>query len=264
MKKILLLSLLLNTSLVCAQEHQVTYIANEGIMIEASGKKVLIDALFDAYYDQYLSPDAPTRQAMIEGESPYANIDLALVTHMHRDHFEAKVTEQFLQQQRKSRLLSSEQVKNEIRKVSGSFSTIENRIVSRTRDTYTVESSIKGIKVFSFFINHAGGDRQIGIVNMGFVVEIDGKRVLHLGDSEMDFRRFQEVDLKQYEIDLALVPYWYLSDQQGKRIVNETIAAKKVVGIHFPKAPSKMAISEIADQFPEAHVFQKVGESVSY
>ncbi len=264
MKKILSALLLSFAAVLNAQELKITYIANEGVLLEAEGKKVLIDALFDDFYEDYLSPEANTIDKMMKSESPFTKVDLVLTTHIHRDHFEVTTTGDFLKNHKESVLLSSNQIKNELTSKYVDFKNIEGRVKSHERGVVTLQDEINGIKVNSFFIYHAGGERTRNIENMGFVVEIGGKRVLHLGDSDMDISRFESLKLAQYNIDIALVPYWYMTSDDGKIILDNELKAKQLIGIHYPKAPSRSALGEIEKQYPKAIVFRKVFETFQY
>lgn len=248
----------------CAQELKVTYIANEGVLLEGEGKKVIIDALFDDFYESYLSPDDETMTKMMKSENPFDQVDLVLTTHMHRDHFEANITGNFLKNHRESALLSSAQIKGELKSKYQNFEDIESQIRSHERGLVTLIDEINGVKVHSFFMYHAGGERTKNIENMGFVVEVAGKKVLHLGDSDMNIDRFREAELSKYDIDVALVPYWYMTSDAGKEIIDNFIKPKKLVGIHYPKAPSPSALEEIKKQYPSAVVFQKSLTAIQY
>jgi len=60
-----------------------------------SGKKVLVDALFEGT-PTHLSPSTELLTQMTAGSGPFADINLLLVTHRHSDHFNAKLLVEFL------------------------------------------------------------------------------------------------------------------------------------------------------------------------
>src|SRR5262245_3476964 len=65
----------------------VRYIANEGVLIAAANKQILIDGLHREYKPAYLFPP-PEMQTLLENaRAPYDKIDLVLVSHVHLDHF---------------------------------------------------------------------------------------------------------------------------------------------------------------------------------
>lgn len=259
---LIILSLLILQPL--SAQVKLTYIANEGVLLEGKSHKVMIDALFDDYYKDYLSPDEATIKKMMTAEAPFDKVNLVLSTHIHRDHFEANIAGDFLKNHSETQLISSEQIKNELASKYVDFKHISNRVKGHQRGVYTLRDEINGVTVYSFFIYHAGGERTRSIENMGFIVELDGKHILHLGDAEMNPKRFEELDLGKYEIDMALVPYWYMSDDTGRVIIDDHIKAKALVGVHYPKAPSKMALQEIKRHYPQATVFQTAYQTVEF
>ncbi len=246
------------------QNLSITYIANEGVLIESAGKRVIIDALFDKYYDDYLHPDEALLEKMISGEAPYDDVDLLLSTHIHRDHFAPTMTGRFLKAHPETKLISSAQLAKSVTDDYAEGKTIGKQLEGIVRDTRKHEREVNGIKVTAFFIYHAGGSRTRNIENMGYLVEVNGKNILHLGDSDMNPDRFRELDLKSLGVDIAMVPYWYMADETGVSIINDFIKPKNLIGIHFPKAGSPMALEEIAKNFPEARVFQKVFEKSQF
>lgn len=88
----------------------VTYLANEGLLLSAAGEAVLIDGLHRPYQPEYavLEPDA---RALVErAAAEYAAVRLVLVSHHHRDHFDAEAVRDHLLHNVRSRLISSPQV----------------------------------------------------------------------------------------------------------------------------------------------------------
>ncbi|WP_420388554.1 MBL fold metallo-hydrolase [Roseivirga sp.] len=246
------------------QTNEIIYLANEGLMISSGDKQILIDALFDDFYEDYLSPDEATINQMNHGEKPFESVEAVLVTHIHRDHFEANIAGKFLSMHEESKLLSSQQTEGELKEKFDGYAKIKGQIIAVEKNTITTRHEVNGITVYGFFINHAGGERMSSIHNMAFLIEVNGKRLLHVGDSDMDVERFRSLNLSQYNIDVALIPYWYLSDATGQQIVRDLIQADQHIGIHFPKAPSAMALEEIEKQFPEATVFQTPRQKVGF
>lgn len=249
-----------------AQQVRITYIANEGVLIESGSQKVMIDALFDKYYEDYLHPTEDMLEKMIAGRAPYNDIDLLLSTHIHRDHFAPSVTGRFLKRHPETRLISSEQLAKSVTDDYAGGSAVASQVEGIVRDMRVHSREVNGVKVRAFFIFHAGSTdmRTRQIENMGYLVEVGGKKILHLGDSDMLPDRFRQLDLKSMGVDIALVPYWYMADETGVQIINETIKPKQLLGIHFPRAGSPLALKEIAKNFPDAYVFSKVLEEHTF
>lgn len=255
----LLFALVLSAS---AQDLKITYIANEGVLLEGGGQKVLIDALFDDFYEAYLSPSEAVMADMKASARPFNNVALTLTTHVHRDHFEAKTAGDFIKAHQETQFLSTEEVVTELKSKYDTKS-FEDRVSGKRRIIEKMSDTFNGITVHSFFINHAG-TRSAAIENLGFIIEIGGKKVLHLGDSDMDIERYSALNLSQYKLDVVLVPYWYMSSDDGREILDNHIKAKSLIGIHYPKAPSPAALEAISTNYPSARVFQKTLTEVQY
>jgi metal-dependent hydrolase (beta-lactamase superfamily II) len=76
---------------------EVTYIANEGVLITTSSHKVLIDALFDKPNPNYRAPSENMLEKMQLGRAPFDEVNLVLVTHNHPDHFSPSFAARFME-----------------------------------------------------------------------------------------------------------------------------------------------------------------------
>lgn len=66
------------------------YIGSSGYLVEVADRKILIDGAFDNYVARFevTIPSGPVRQALATGQAPFNDIDLILVSHSHKGHFE--------------------------------------------------------------------------------------------------------------------------------------------------------------------------------
>src|SRR5688500_5673428 len=67
---------------------KITYIANEGFLVESAGKRLLIDALFREGIKPYLNVPVNLRDELEMSQKPFERIDLMLASHFHADHFD--------------------------------------------------------------------------------------------------------------------------------------------------------------------------------
>jgi len=58
----------------------ITFLANEGVMLSAGGRKVLIDALFLKYGPEYAVPADSTLASLQRARIPFDSVDVILVT----------------------------------------------------------------------------------------------------------------------------------------------------------------------------------------
>ena len=94
---------------------KITYIANEGFLLESSGKKVLIDALFTTGGQYYMEPPPQVRSQIINGDSLFEGADVLLVTHSDGDHFNASFANEYLAGNSSRYLFCTNEILNNMR-----------------------------------------------------------------------------------------------------------------------------------------------------
>jgi L-ascorbate metabolism protein UlaG (beta-lactamase superfamily) len=249
---------------IAAKGLSIRYIANEGLLIAGGGKQVLIDGLHREYRPAYLFPP-PELQAVLENaRPPYDKIDLLLVSHIHLDHFHPQAIGSYLKNNPKSIFASSGQAIDELTK-----GYLEHRKVGPQTRTIvhewkkSVSLDHAGIKVRFLGLKH-GGERWKDIQNLGHVIEIGGKKLLHIGDADMTAENFSAFDLAQEKIDIALIPYWFLISAEGRALVKEQFNAKHIIAVHIPPAEASDVIAQLGKDMPEVVPFTKILEERTY
>ena len=111
-------------------------------------------------------------------------------------------------------------------------------IADRTRAVFPPEGEplaveIAGVEIEIFNLHH-GRSRKPLVENLGFVLDLGGLRMLHIGDTESTPEELAALDLSDRGIDVAFVPYWHLLDTTTARSYLEAISATRVVAMHFP------------------------------
>lgn len=240
-----------------------TYLGNEGILIEYQNSKVLIDGLFEDPSGRFEYLDSESITNIIEGQAPYNNIDLLLVTHAHLDHFNPSYTVEMLTKNPNTRLIGSPQVLDSIKMVSESIDTLNNRIMIYPWARGWKSTSVGKVNVMSTYTRH-GGKAHSKTQNQIFLITIGNKKILHIGDTQMDVSNFDKLKLIYEDIDIAFVPFWFMTSIYGSEIVHKHIAAKKIVGIHMPMKKNENTLEKIKAEFPDSKVFQTLGETVSF
>ena len=94
-----------------------------------------------------------------------------------------------------------------------------------------------------------------------FLFAVAGKKILHLGDSDAEVSNYDAYDLEKETIDIALIPYWYFLNEEGKRVVRDHIRARKVIAIHIgTEERMRRDIEKIRSEFPGIDLATKPGE----
>jgi L-ascorbate metabolism protein UlaG (beta-lactamase superfamily) len=242
----------------------VTYIANEGVLISHGNKQVLIDGLFRKYKPDYLFPPQPVLESMEAARPPYNKIDVVLVSHPHLDHFHPESVGSFLKNNRDAVLVSSQQVAERLQKEFKDFKDIESRVKQDTAAwKMTIGRSEAGIVLTTLGLRH-GGSQFVSIQNMGYIVVVDGKKLLHIGDADMSEENFASFALPGEAIDVAFIPYWFLLSEKGRALVRNHIQPKHIIAVHVPPAEADSVSEQLRNVAPDVIVFTKPMESRTF
>jgi L-ascorbate metabolism protein UlaG (beta-lactamase superfamily) len=239
----------------------ITYIANEGVLISAGDKQVLIDGLHREYKPDYVFPPRDLLNALEQARDPYDKIDLVLVSHLHLDHFHPESVGLHLKNNKSAQLASSEQIVNGVKEKYAGFAEIESKVKQVTpswKSQTTVE--LDGIKIKVLGLRHSGSN-FVWLQNLGHVIEIGGKRLLHIGDADMTAENFSSFRLQEENIDIAFIPYWFLFSSRGRSLVMEQFRPKQIIAVHVSPEEAESATRQITKAIPGTIVFTKVLES---
>ena len=91
---------------------------------------------------------------------------------------------------------------------------------------------VNGVKVTIINLHHG---RKRPIENLGFMVEMNGQRFLHVGDTEATAADFAVYDLKEKKIDVAFLPLWLLRHNAWAGSAS-AVGARRIVIMHVPTA----------------------------
>lgn len=212
----------------------VTLLANEGVHLSSGTQQVLIDGLFRFYGPDFALPADSTRAQLEGARTPFDSVDLVLVTHRHGDHFHPTSMVSHLAANPRATLVTSRQVIDSMR---GALAASPH-VASRLR-AYTMERGrrarivVNGIQVEVLGLPH-GSDRFRRVEHLGFVVDLGGRRILHVGDTDISEGAFAPFRLDTAGIDVALLPNWMVTSEEGRRTISQWIKPKHIVAFHLP------------------------------
>ena len=243
---------------------EVTYIANEGVLIAAGQTQVLIDGLHRQYRSSYPFLPEPYREQIETAQPPFHEIDVILVSHMHLDHFHPESVVRHLRHNAGAALVSSEQIVGEVQRLTG-YAAIKSRVTTITPALkQKVVTVAGGVEMELLGVGHGTG-RHGTVQNLGHVITLGGKRVLHIGDaSTEDASIFDAFNLDEAQIDVAFLPLWFLTSDEGAAIVRQHIKPKHIVAVHMPADGVPRAVAEIRQRFPDAVPFTVLLEKKFY
>ena len=211
---------------------EVTYVGNEGFLIVSGGKKVLVDALYREGVPGYVVLPVRLRQVIERAGAPFDKIDLVLATHFHADHFDPAAVGAYLLSSNSALFVSTHQSMDRLR---GQLSS-NPQIVKWARAEFPIEGRrIKlahhGVSLEVLNVHHGRGRT---IENLGFIIELNGWRFLHIGDSQGGAEDFRRNNLHEEKFDVAFIPYWYLAYDGMTAAITEVIRADRIVAMHVP------------------------------
>lgn len=223
---------------------EVTYVGNEGFLIVSGGKKVLVDALYREGVPGYVVLPVRLRQTIERANSPFDKIDLVLATHFHADHFDPAAVGAYLLSSSGALFVSTHQSMDRLRRqMSGKPQTIKRARATFPVEGRRIELNHHGVNLEVLNVHHGRGGK---IENLGFIIELDGWRFLHVGDSQGDADDFRLNKLHEERFDVAFIPYWYLAYDGMTAAVTEVIRAERIVAMHVPpRGLSKSYLSSL-------------------
>lgn len=243
---------------------EITYIANEGVLISSAGKQVLIDGLHREYERDYAFLPPAEREKIETAKAPFDKIDLVLVSHRHLDHFHPESVGLHLQNNPKATLVSSQQVVEEIEKNFKNYSAISARMTAATPPwKERVAMKIAGIDFEILRLSHGTG-RHATIQNLGHIIKLGGRKLLHVGDADTAIENFEKFNLDKEQIDIAFIPFWFLTGTNGQTIVRDHIKPKQIIAVHISPDESERTITQIKQLFPGAVAFTTMLEKKTY
>jgi L-ascorbate metabolism protein UlaG (beta-lactamase superfamily) len=277
MKPILLLTLLLagvtfascsgnasTTTANGASKIKITYLANEGFLIESAGKRVLIDGLFREGITPYLKVPANLREKLEKSQPPFDRIDLILASHFHADHFDPLAVATHLTHNSEALFVSTNQAVEKMKTAAANFETIRGRIRGlHPKEGERAELSHRGVRLQILNVHHG---RKRPIENLGLLWEISGRKFFHIGDSMATAEDFKNYDVIKDKLDFAFLPYWYFLDDDYKRAIREYMKPRHIVLMHIPERNpndeymNKLGgwenwLKQVKSEFPNAVIF---------
>ncbi len=250
---------------------KVTYISNAGMLVEMGDKKILIDSLCDSTVPIYKATPDEIKGKIIGGVSPFDGIDLMLFTHHHSDHFEPKSTVEFINCQPSVVLVSTGET---IRRLIAQDPSLDkNRLVVLDLQVGEVKAfEINDIRIQVISMVHDGKDYQ-DVENFAYLLEVNGKRILHVGDAKPMAENYGHLNLIEQSIDLLLVPFPYVGIPSGQLVIANQIKPKKIAAIHLPYKEkdrfnwiegTKKSFGRVREQFVETVFLEEVGDSIIF
>ena len=201
----------------------VSYKGNMGVLVTCPKVSVLIDGLHEYYAPAYLNPPAEEVSKMISGQDGYNQLQFAIFTHFHRDHYSAKLAKDFLRSSAKNRVAGSPQVTDSL--------PAAQVMRAWNKNTLLFDHSTSNLSIYAFDIPHTGPQRHSKVQNIAYVVRSGELNLLHIGDADTDPSAFRKLSLGK--VDVLVVPIWFLMNKEGREIIQDIIKPHTVIATHI-------------------------------
>ena len=254
---------------------QVTYVANEGFLLtlpqeDLPGRtainenKVLIDALFREGVAPYQTVPRGRRDEVETARPPFDAAKLVLVSHSHADHLDAAAVARYLVHNFRAVLISSPQVCDAVAKELNDEVIVRNRVrrILPAGDQ-PMTATVDSISVQAYRVSHGTG-RHAEIQNLGHLVTLGGWKILHIGDSDADEAELRSFGWAKETIDVAFIPFWYLTDKKSSEAIKRHVRARIIVAMHIPPEELERRTAEVRALFPDAVIFSHPLETMTF
>lgn len=221
----------------------VRYVANAGMLVTAGGRRFLIDAPIREGIAPYATSSAAERGSLEGARAPYADVDAILVTHWHEDHFSAEAVAAHLSRNPRAILVSSPEIVARVRAVAPAVAASRLRAVLPAAGQ-SQRIDVGGTPVRVLRIRH-NASRRPPEQHVGFLIG-ESAAVLHVGDADPAADNFA-VLRSLPAIDLAVLPFWYVSNDASRRVVADAIRPKRIFAMHVPPKDAPAIAAALRD-----------------
>jgi L-ascorbate metabolism protein UlaG (beta-lactamase superfamily) len=227
---------------------KVTYIANDGVMIEFEDKKVMIDGMNRAgNLSGWISP-TNTEYMMVEnGEPPYNDIDVIMITHNHGDHYSISAVQNYLTDHPNTKLIVPTSVE-------ANFGGFANQIVDFSINKFERinlvenEISIDVLQIEHF--DQFGNDFSM-VESFAYIITMNGKKFFHTGDIDYIDSQLDGFDLLADDISVVFIPtFGDLVTATNRDAIIDNVAPDVIVCLHFLVSGMTTTLQEISNIYP--------------
>jgi L-ascorbate metabolism protein UlaG (beta-lactamase superfamily) len=246
----------------------ISYIGNMGVLLANNDNVVIIDGFHKKYKPEYAYPSESTVEKIINGE--YQNFkkpDIALVTHHHKDHFDADYYRTFLQKNPESIVVASQQT---IDLIHEGLNSDELEMSSALKQVLYNEEEYSGvhqnIEIIAFKCPHVNSARHSSVQNIAYLVSMGNYSILHLGDTNWDVAEsiLKKKKISDISLDVAILPYWMLLNKNSIEQVNSLLAPKRIIATHIPPDFSDTEYKNLQNKHSNITLFTELNEQIKY
>jgi len=250
---------------------KITYLANCGFLYENQSSKIIIDPFGNEFGNFFFLPSHETKTNLEEGNEPFDNIDLVLITHIHGDHFNPFLAENFLLNNKNTKMICPPQVFKQIKDSCVNLKQIESQIISPEISMNNMKKMIiNDISVIAVRMQHGTGRSLQGLKyeeytdyekteNFGFLLDFKKKVIFHQGDA---CQKINELAINKInrKVDIAYLGFFDY-DSITYSLLKEKLHAKNIIFMHGTKPGNELETKEFKSIEPKLIFFKQELES---
>lgn len=275
MKKILIILGLALFSFTSSNENiSITYVANCGFLLETPSQKVLIDPFGTSFGNLFNLPSTETMNKIVTGTTPFNQINLVLITHIHSDHFDPFPAEKFLLQNTQAQLVCPPQVRQQMKDSCQNFEQIEGQILSPQLSMNEQETmTVNGIQLTVVRMQH-GTNRSLQGVDYkdytdyektedyGYLFDLGDKLIFHQGDGCLKINE-EALNKLNPKVDIAFLSYFDW-DTSSFNLLRDKLHAQNIIFMHGTKPANEREKEEFKVMEPKLILFSQELESKTF
>lgn len=227
----------------------VTYVDNSAFILSAGSNNILFDP-------HYLMPKE-LKEIILAGKEPFTELDMVLITHDHSDHFDPELTLQLLRDNPSAELISTQSVIEQVSLLAEADPAIISRLSAyEPEEGRQISEKKNGIRFEVLNLPH-----NYPVTNLGFLIDLGDLTVFNTGDI-VDIGALDNYDLHSERIDLALIPYFFLVEEQfwdasGNNPLIEAITPQLIIPSHYsiPRGDLLLHRDDLLARIPGAVLF---------
>ncbi len=228
---------------------ELTYIGCEGVLIRSGAGSVMIDGLFGPEADGYHTPPRAALEAVRAARPPFDRVDVALATHYHEDHFDPEAVASYLRASERTWFASTPQAVERL--VVHAPDTAARAVAVETPEGVRVARDFGAVRAEAFGLSH-GKVNYADVQNLGWVVTLEGRSIIHLGDGIIDEKTLRRAGVLDAPIDVGVLPFWFLTYPFGKRLVARAFRPRAVFACHIRLGEREQVVNDIASWIGDA------------
>lgn len=203
---------------------KLTHVVNMGLLIEGMNKKILIDGIHCVKTHEWSTVNNSLMDYIIYGKDKFLDINYLLFTHQHPDHFNLEKIYEYTKNNKIEKLFTT--------KLDDETLIKRDLLIELNEEYYKINSvNLENINIKYIKTKHLSHEK-IGIDHYVFIIEIDNRNILFLGDG--DFCKSELINaLKEMKIDIVVAPFIIVNSAYGRNFIKK-ISPESLILNHLP------------------------------